>query len=180
MSRQHDRVKFIQEVGTETETVTVARPFKLERDERRRYVRLEISSPMQLRKIRDIGGQYWPNGERRVIDGLIYNISGNGVLVEVQQAVNEGDVVTMRFTLQDVENVENVLGLVKRVDQDDDCYLVGIEFISRRDLSDLFSREELAQLSDKLHGFDESVRQVLTKYVKQTGRTTAESSHDTF
>ncbi len=180
MSRQQDRVKFIQEVGTETETMTVARPFKLERDERRRYVRLEISSPMQLRKIRDIGGQYWPNGERRVIDGLIYNISANGVLVEVQQPVNEGDVVTMCFTLQDVESVEHVLGLVKRVDDDEEGYLVGIEFITREDLKDLFTREELGQLSNQLVAFDESVRRVLNKYVKQTQQKGTGNGHEAF
>ncbi len=167
MARQQDRVKFIQDVGTETETMTVARPFKLEKDERRRYVRLEISSPMQLRKVRDIGGQYWPTGERRVIDGIIYNISANGVLVEVQQVVNEGDVVTMNFTLQDVEKVDNVLGLVKRVDGDDSEWLVGIEFITRDDLKDLFTEQQLNQLSNQLIGFDESVRRVLNKYVRQ-------------
>lgn len=180
MSRQQDRVKFIQEVGTETETMTVARPFKLERDERRRYVRLEISSPMQLRKIRDIGGQYWPEGERRIIDGLIYNISANGVLVEVHQPVNEGDVVTMRFTLQDVENIEHVLGLVKRVDDDESGYLVGIEFIGRQDLNDLFTREELSHLPSKLVGFDESIRTVLNKYVKQTQQNTHGKDHEIY
>ena len=179
MSRQSNRVKFIQEVETETDTLTVARPFKLEQDERRRYVRLEISSPMELRKIRDVGGQYWPTGERRVIDALILNISANGVLVEANQPVHEGDVVTMRFTLQEVEHVEHVLGLVKRVDSDDTGYLVGIEFITRKDLSDLFTEEELQNLSGKLTGFDESVRHVLNKYVRQEQVSDKGNGHET-
>jgi hypothetical protein len=179
MSRQPHHVKFIQEIGTESATLTVARPFKLEQDERRRYIRLEISSPMELRKIRDIGGQYWPTGDRHAIDGLILNISASGVLVEANQPVHEGDVVTMRFTLQEVEHIEHVLGLVKRVDNDDTGYLVGIEFITREDLGDIFTREQLKNLNNKLIGFDESVRRVLNKYVNQGRVSTGGNGHET-
>lgn len=167
MSRKQDREKFIQEIGTETDTLTATKPFKLEQDERRRYVRLEISSPMALRKIRDIGGQFWPQGERRVIDGLILNISGSGVLVEINQPVNEGDVVVMQFTLQDVERLEHVLGLVKRADYDDEGYLVGIEFVTREDLADLFPQDQLALLAQDMTGFGESIRRVVNRYVRR-------------
>ncbi|MCM2272956.1 MAG: PilZ domain-containing protein [candidate division Zixibacteria bacterium] len=180
MSRQPNRAKLTQEIGTETDTLTIARPFALEQDERRRYIRLEISSPMELRKIRDIGGQYWPTGERRVIDGLILNISANGVLVETSQPINEGDVVTMRFTLQDVEHIEHVLGLAKRVDADSDGYLVGIEFVTREDLGDLFSKEELTQLSGQLIAFDESVRRVLNKYLRKEEASNNGNDHKAF
>jgi hypothetical protein len=161
------RTKFISDVAHTDVAVKVAKPFKMEKDEQRRYIRLEISSPMDLRKIKDIAGNYWPGGDRRAIDGLILNISGGGVLVEVSQPVNEGDVVAMHFTLQDVESLDNVLGLVKRAERDEGSFLIGIEFITRESLVDLFSEGEMELLSDELTGFNEQVRTVLNKYVRK-------------
>jgi len=161
------RTRFIQDVTTQDEAATGGKPFKVQREDKRRFVRLEISSPMAMRKIRQAGGEFWPTGERHVIDGVILNISAGGVLVELDQSVDEGDVVSMRFTLQEEEMVDNVLGLVKRTDVDAGTFLVGIEFINRQRLYDLMSQEEIDLLPESLTGFDERIRQVLSKYVHQ-------------
>jgi len=174
MSRQQ-RIKFVQEIDTQNDTLVVAKPFKVEKDERRRYVRLEISSPMELQKIKDIGGRFWPRGDHRVITGLILNISASGVLIEVNEPVNEGDVVVMRFTLQDVEELPHVLGLVKRSDFDDETYLIGIEFVSRNDLADSFTELEMSELSPDMADFDETVRTVLNRYIHRERRTAGDN-----
>jgi hypothetical protein len=161
------RTKFISDVAHADVAVKVAKPFKVEKEEQRQFIRLEISSPMDLRKIKDIAGNFWPTGERRMIEGLILNISAGGVLVEVNHPVNEGDVVAMHFTLQDVESLDNILGLVKRSERDEGSFLVGIEFISREYLVDLFSEGELDLLSDKMCGFNDQVRTVLNKYIRK-------------
>lgn len=165
MSRQE--TKLAQEIEMQNDTLDVARPFKLQKDERRRYVRLEISSPMEMRKIKDIGGRFWPSGEPRVVNGLILNMSASGVLLEVTEPVNEGDVVVMQFILQEVEQLDHVLGLVKRADYDGEAYLIGIEFITRNDLRDSFTELEMTELAPDMTDFDETVRTVLNKYIRR-------------
>jgi hypothetical protein len=159
------RAKFVNDVAHQDTAVEFKKPFRVEKQDQRRFVRLEISSPMSLRKIKDIAGNFWPTGDRRVVDGLILNISAGGVLIEAEQPVNEGDVVSMKFTLQEVETVDHVLGLVKRSERDEGSFLVGIEFITREALADLFPESELELISDNLKGFDEQIRTVLNKYV---------------
>ena len=161
------RTQFIQEVTTQEEHTTGTKRFKVQKEDKRRFVRLQISSPMAMRKIRQAGGEFWPNGEKHVIDGIILNISAGGVLVELEQSVDEGDIVSMRFTLQEDEKVDNVLGLVKRTDVDSGTFLVGIEFITRQRLYDLMSEREIELLPESLNGFDERIRQVVNKYVDQ-------------
>jgi hypothetical protein len=155
---------FVSDVSTDN-GIAVRKPFRLSKENQRRFIRLEISSPMSLQKIRDAEGGFWPEGDWHVIHGIILNISAGGVLVELEQAVDSGDVVSMRFTLQDVEELPHVLGLVKRADTDETGCLAGIEFITREYLKDHFSNGEVDLLRDMHTNFDESVRQVLNKYV---------------
>ena len=159
------KTKFISEVNLDERQVKVRQPFTLREESQRRFVRLEISSPMSLKKIKDIFGGFWPHGAGFTIDGTMLNISAGGVLVELDQPINEGDIVAMRFTLQGIETLENVLVVVKRTDQDDTNWLVGIEFVDRDSLTDILSQAELEMLADNLSGFGETVQEVLKKYI---------------
>ena len=166
------RTKFISEV-TSGNDMTIAKPFKVEREDKRRFIRLEISSPMEMRKIKESGGGFWPHGERHTISGTILNISAGGVLVELEQSVREGDLVSMHFTMQDVASIDNVLGLAKRADVEGGTFVVGIEFISRSRLTDIMSRAEIDLLPENLTTFDERVREVLNQYIHQEKRVKA-------
>jgi len=159
------RTRFVKDVQTGKTEFRAKKPFTVERDNKRRFVRLEISAPMSLKTIKDLGGNFWPEGDWHIINGVILNISGGGVLVELDQAVNESDIVSMHFTLEDVEGLNNVLGVIKRVDAESDCYLAGIEFVSRKALVDHLSKGEVEMLSEDHKDFDESVRDVLSRYV---------------
>ena len=159
------RVKFVTDVDVKDTEIKVRRPFRLDKENQRRFVRLEILSPMSLNKIKDIFGNFWPAGEGYMIDGNILNISVGGVLVEIDQPLNEGDIVAMRFSLQGAESLDNVLGTIKRVDQDEGCSLVGIEFIDRDYLLDKLSEGELEMLSESLSNFAQTVQDVLKRYI---------------
>jgi len=163
--KKNEKVKYVHDVTAKEKELAVRKPFRMNRDNQRRFIRLEISSPMTINKIKDAVGNFWPEGDWHLINGMILNISAGGVLVEVDQPLLEGDVVSMSFTLQDVECLDNVLGLVKRVDGEDGFFLAGVEFITREYLEDLFSRGELDLLPEDLSNFNESVRNVLNKYV---------------
>ena len=159
------KVRYIQDVDAGPIELVARKPFKVETQDSRRFVRIEISSPMSLRKIKDAGGNFEPDGDWHTLHGLILNISAGGVLVEVDQPLFEGDVVSMHFTLQEVESIDNILGLVKRSDQDEGTFLAGIQFITREYLEDLFSQAEMDLLPDSLTNFNEGIREVLNKYV---------------
>ena len=160
-----EKVKFVKDVETGETELSARKPFRVDRENKRRFIRLQISSPMTMKKIKDAVGNFWPEGDWHMINGTILNISAGGVLVDIDQPLLEGDVVCMYFTLQQVECLDNVLGLVKRVDGEDGFFLAGIEFITRDYLRDLFSGGELDMLPNELTNFDDSVREVLNKYV---------------
>jgi len=163
--KANEKVKFVKDVETEKTEISVRKPFRVDRDNKRRFIRLQISSPMTMKKIKDAVGNFWPEGDWHMINGTILNISAGGVLVDIDQPLLEGDVVCMYFTLQEVECLDNVLGLVKRVDGENGFFLAGIEFITRDYLDDMFSGGELEMLPNDLNNFDDSVREVLNKYV---------------
>ncbi len=159
------RIKHVSDVNLEEKRIKGRPPFRVQRENQRRFVRLEISSPMSLHKVKDIFGNFWPDGEGYAIHGEILNISAGGVLVEVDQPLNEGDIVSMRFSLQEVETLDNVLGIVKRTDQSEDCLLAGIEFVGKESLCDMLSQGELEMLSEEFTDFKQRVQDVLQKYI---------------
>jgi hypothetical protein len=159
------KVKFVSHVGVGQKNVRARKPFKVQADNSRRYIRLEISAPMSLNRIKDVFGHFWPNDDAPVVHGTVLNISAGGVLVDIDQPLNAGDIVGMRFTLQNVEVLENVLGLVKRCDNEEDCSLAGIEFLNRSSLQDRLTAGEVDLLGDKLSTFHDSVQRTLERYL---------------
>lgn len=163
--RVNEKTRHVRDVTAGPDTIRVRRPFKVVREEQRRFIRLEISTPMSLKKIKDVEGNYWPQSDWHVINGMILNISAGGVLVDLDQAVDAGDVVSMHFILQEVEGLDRVLGLVKRSDIEPEGCLAGIEFISKEHLADQFSQAEMDLLGKGYTNFDTSVREILNRYV---------------
>lgn len=160
-----DKVNFLHELPAVDSAIVVREPFTVSDDNRRRFVRIEISSPMTMRKLRNAEGRLWPEGEWHIINGTILNISAGGVLVEVDQELNDKDLVSLHFIMQDVEPLSDVLGQVMRADREEDGYLVGIKFVTRKSLLDTISQAELDLLPSTLNEFDCSVRQALKKYI---------------
>ena len=159
-----EKVRFVSEVDIGDKQVEVRKPFKMDEDNQRRFIRLEISAPVWMKSVKDCLENFSTDDEYQY-HGTVLNISAGGVLVEIEEAIAEKDIVLMRFILQDVEKLDNVLGLVKRVDQDGEGYLVGIEFVSRENLKDMLSQAEIDLLSDNVSGFDATVHKVLGKYL---------------
>lgn len=149
--------------------IAVRQPLKVEEENQRRYVRLEIISPATLRRIKDVFGNYSASGERE-IEATVLNLSIGGVLVDLSEPLNEGDVVGMRFNVNGIEPLDSVLGIVKRCDTDQDGHLAGIQFVDRRHLSDHLTSAELELLADHFRDFEQTVRQVLGNYIYRENR----------
>jgi hypothetical protein len=152
--------------GARTET-TVGKPFKMERDEdNRRFVRLDISAPVAMYHLKDGEQPLTPPEHAEYMEAMLLNISAGGVLVELERELTPGDVVCMRFTLQDVEAIDHVLGLVKRCDRDEEVFLAGVEFTSREHLADILSGADMEMLPEQACSFHERAQLVLEKYVQ--------------
>jgi PilZ domain len=166
------RTRFVSDVESRDAEFTGSAPFKVQKDNQRRFVRLEIFAPMSLNKIKAQGGGFWPQGNTDTINGTILNLSAGGVLVELDELLNEGDIVAMRFTIQGEESLDNVLGVVKRSEQiEEPTSLTGIEFISKERLTDQLSAGEMKTLPDTLFDFQRSVERVLNKYIRRDSLT---------
>lgn len=165
--KESKKAKFVTEHELQGQEHQFRLPFKVTQDTRRQYVRLEISSPLYLQRIKGADGGFWPEGQGQPITGTILNISLGGVLVDLEETVKKGDIVTLRFNLQGEVILQNVLGLVKRSEESDGKYLTGIEFVDRRALADKLTAAELELLSDEIGGFDDNIRKVLKKYIEK-------------
>lgn len=140
-------------------------PLKAQTEDKRRFVRLEIISPVNLHCIRNVFGGFFPDGNYD-IHASILNLSDGGVLLESDSPLNEGDIVAMRFTVPDVAPLDGVLGLVKRCDPDESTNLIGIQFVNRQDLSDILSEVEMELLPRGFTDFSAIVRKVLNEYLE--------------
>ncbi len=158
------RIKFVSDVDVDGD-VKVEKPLKLKRDDQRRFVRLEIVSPMSLGRIKDGLGNFCPDADEETIPGVVLNISGGGALLDLERPVGEGDIVAMRFSLENIEPLEGVLGVVKRSEPDADGHVVGIQFVKRDQLADRLSQSELDMLPEQFSHFSARVHDVLNRYV---------------
>ncbi len=162
---EKSRTKIISEVETDSNVVAVKKPFKLIKDQRRRYIRLEIDAPVEFTILKAPSEGFFPEDDGPRLTAHIINISAGGVLLESASVVPEGSLIVLKMTLKEVEAVDKILGLIKRADHDGESCLLGVEFISRDYLEDFLSRAEIDIMNERVMSFDEVIRRVLNKYV---------------
>ncbi len=158
-------IKVPTEVEADNDVVSVKSPFKLHREKKRRYIRIEISEPVEFNVFMDTHNGFSPQGGDITYQGSILNISAGGVLMACADPLEEGTIILAKLTLQDVELLRDIIGVVKRCEIDEKGFLIGFEFIGREYLADHLSQAELDMLPDSISSFDEQLRKVLNKYV---------------
>lgn len=161
----NQEVKHASDAMTAAEALDSGQPFSVREENKRRFVRLEISAPMSMRRIKDTESGFWPDGENFEISGTILNISAGGLLVDLNQALERDDIVSMNFTIQGAEVLTNVLGRVKRVEIESDGCIAGIEFVTSAYLMDHFTAAEMELISQNHHHFSDSVSEVLNRHI---------------
>ena len=160
-----DHRPYDSDVSTAVDRLAVKEPFEIERDNQRRFIRLEILSPVVLAIVKDIFGNFHYRSGDKTVDGSILNISPGGLLVELSQPVNEGDIVSMTFSIENSESLENVLGLVKRLDINEGFPLAGIEFVSKDRLTDRLTKPEMEVLNESYDDFAAKINGVLNRHI---------------
>ncbi len=158
--------KIISEIETGENVVSVKKPFKLYKDQSRRYIRLEISEPISYTILRDPENGLRSQHDEQMYSGSILNITDSGVLITGETPLEEGSLLVLKMTLQETETIDRIVGLVKRADADGDEWLIGIEFITRGYLVDYLSSAELEMIPSDIASFDEQLKKTLNKYVE--------------
>ncbi len=157
-------VKYISDIELSDSDLLVKKPFKVQQENKRRFIRIEISAPVTMRNLKDNINDII-NEEVYTISGTIFNISASGVLVELKETIALQDYVLMKFTIQDSETIDSVLGVVKRIDREDAINLVGIEFVTPNCLKDQLSQPEIELLEENISNFNEGIHETIEKYI---------------
>lgn len=154
-------------IGSGRNVISVKAPFKIEKDEKRKFIRLEITDPLNYSVLKDRNNGFWPESDGPSYTGSILNISAGGVLILSDAPLQEGTLVVIRMMLQGIEIINNVIGIVKRAESDENEWLIGIEFITRESLRDHISAAEYDLIPNDVASFDEHLRNILNKYIYQ-------------
>lgn len=131
------------------------------KEQRRKTVRVQISSEVRFR----IYSGYQQNFQIGIHNARMLNISEGGTLLVSKTYVPEGSFVSLALKLRGIENLDDILGKVKRVDKEaSEEYLIGVEFCQARgNFSSGHSRKR--QVNSQISDFSEKLRKALTKHL---------------
>jgi c-di-GMP-binding flagellar brake protein YcgR len=133
--------------------------------QRRRYVRLDITSPVDIKLL-------VPSSEENREPGLIpyrgdiLNVSGGGLLIESSEALPEDEYIVMELELNGTDRLSGIVGKIKRCESESETvHLIGVEFCTAEDVRQNCPAEYQKLLGDNCESFGEKVRTLINKYV---------------
>lgn len=132
---------------------------------KRRFVRLDITSPVEIKLLVKPENE---NQEPGLIPfkGEVLNVSAGGVLIESEDAVPEDNYVIMEFELNNTDRISGIVGKVKRCDSEEESiHLIGVEFCTREEIDANCPKEYMPLIGEQCLSFTEKVRELLDKYV---------------
>jgi len=131
------------------------------KEQRRKSLRVQISSEVRFK----IYSGYQQNFQNGTHNARMLNISEGGTLLVAKKYVPEGSFVSLVFKLKGIENLEDILGKVKRVDKGtSEEYLIGVEFCkARRDF--VSPNSQRRQIDPQISDFSEKLKRVLLKHL---------------
>jgi c-di-GMP-binding flagellar brake protein YcgR len=151
-------------IDKENENLTTLQPIsKAKPIQRRKFVRLDIDGKISFNQL-DIGNQNDQIGVK-LEQGILLNISAGGILMVAKTEMHEGDYLLLNFRLKKNENLENILGVVKRAEPDQNGYLVGVEFLTRQQLAEKQYRRLAQYLPQAAHYFDNELQRHIVQYI---------------
>jgi hypothetical protein len=158
--------------GTDRESKTASSmlkgvPFPVHTEEGRKFVRLELFSPVRFQTLTCRSGKLKLSKKKGTAE--ILNLSEGGVLLATNSMVpTEGFMITT-LNLSGVVTLEGVLGKIKRVEPSGEGdFLVGLQFVTRKELEQIATEEEIQRLPVPITSFNQKIREILSSYVRTT------------
>jgi c-di-GMP-binding flagellar brake protein YcgR len=146
----------------EEKTMKIAQTSAINRTQRRKYVRLDISGKMQFR-ILDIDNRENSGPDQ---SGILLNISAGGVLFESKVKVPEKGFIVVSFALKGHQTLNGILAVIKRSEgSKTKGYLIGAEFITRHNSAE-YDLEYIDEFLPPGAGtFDENLQKLVVQYI---------------
>lgn len=173
-----NRTKFVSDVTTDNSIVQVKAPFKLYKDKSRRYIRLEISEAVNYTVLKDSENEPHTEADGPEYTGQILNLSPGGALIESDYPAEDGALLLLKMSLQEIETLENVVGLVKRCEPLEGKWMIGVEFVTRRYLNDILSAVQIDMIPGGSLSFEENIQRVLGRYISYRQTPIGEDGHE--
>jgi hypothetical protein len=140
-------------------------PFPVQTEGGRKFVRLELFSPVHFQILTCKNGKLKLSKKKNTAE--ILNLSEGGLLLATNTMIpTEGFLVTT-MNLSGVVTLEGVLGKIKRVESSGDGdFLVGLQFVARKELEQIVTPEEIQRLPVTITSFNQRIREILSSYVR--------------
>ncbi|MCK4403944.1 MAG: PilZ domain-containing protein [candidate division Zixibacteria bacterium] len=140
-------------------------PFPIKTSGGRKYIRIELSSPVRFRLLTCKKGKIKLSKDRT--SGDILNLSEGGMLLLTDSPVPTEGFMLLTLDLNKLVVLEGVLGKIKRVEPSGEGdFLVGVEFTSREELEKLASSEQIEHLPVRVASFDRKLREIISSYLR--------------
>jgi c-di-GMP-binding flagellar brake protein YcgR len=119
-------------IDAKRENATVLKQIsKTEQTQRRKFVRIDIQGQVTFRVL-DLASN---DIEQETVEkGALLNISAGGILLCTTAKVKPGDYLLLNFRLRYHERLENIIGVVKRAENQTKDSLIGVEFLTKEQL----------------------------------------------
>lgn len=154
----------VASIDPQKENMTTLQPISgLSRTQRRRFVRIDISGNIAFKVLDTSKHDHSLLGIERT--GELLNISAGGILVISGEKLNQGDYLLMNFQLKNNQRLENIFGLVKRVDEQEGEYIVGIEFLTKEQSLESFPPDLAEFLPPNTGYFNDELQKVIIQFV---------------
>jgi hypothetical protein len=139
-------------------------PFPIKSSQGRKYVRIEVTSPVDFRLLIPKRGRLRLAKDQ--CSGKILNLSCGGLLLESRKTIPEGAFLLLSLNLNGLVILEGVLGKTKRLEPTEDGKnLVGVEFCLREELENFASKKEIEKLPVKVGSFNHKLKEIILSYV---------------
>ena len=133
--------------------------------QRRRYVRLDITSPVNIKLLVPSSGKSMEPGFIPY-KGDILNVSGGGLLIESSESMPEDEYVVIELELNGTDRLTGIVGKIKRCETESQAtHLIGVEFCTEEDIRQNCPAEYQKLLGDCCESFSDKVRTLINKYV---------------
>jgi hypothetical protein len=164
-----------KETGSKTDAFASAVeriPFPVGTSDGRKYVRLELSSPVEFHVLTHSSGKL--KLSRKKSSAEILNLSQGGMLLVTDSPVPPDGFMIVTLNLNGLVVLDGVLGKIKRVEPSGEGdFLVGLQFAAEAELEKLASPEDIRRLPVKVTSFRHKISQIISSYIR-TAELTAE------
>lgn len=160
--------RVISKVEGDLDTYWVSKPASVDRNQRRRFYRISDDSPVTIIPVDHLARQDQVEAEMKVFEGIVMNISGNGMLVRSKLDANIGAKVLLSPRIKALKREFYLCGVIRRREKDTErqnIFHYGIEFFTIDEIRQLFSSFPVNRLPQPYLTFNEQQRTLLLNHI---------------